>query len=415
MYEGEDRVTTTTQRLHLRLQRVRDFDSRHPLVWDVTPVLLLVPFGLAELNTWHRFAPNPSAPQWLTVLLVAALLLPLLWRRRAPLVVLCLSMAAGLVNAWAGTSIDLTMVMLIVLYGLALTRPLEPKLLGWLAALISAPSVVESLRWGTEFSQLWLGVVMTSAVAALAGIAVRTRRDYTRSLLARAAQLEVERDQQAQLAAVAERTRIAREMHDIIGHNLSVITGLADGGAYASARNPERATQALEAIGTTSRQALTELRRVLGVLHEDHPTADLAPQPTLGDLDTLVDGVREAGLPVRLTVTGPTAPLSPGRQLTVFRVVQESLTNTLKHAGRGATAKVTLTYGPDTLEVRTTDTGDGSRSAPSGGQGIRGMRERTHLYGGTLEAGSVPPPEGGWRVYLKLPLEDLNDMEDIPQ
>ncbi|SCK52725.1 Histidine kinase [Streptomyces sp. ScaeMP-e48] len=119
---------------------------------------------------------------------------------------------------------------------------------------------------------------------ALLGIAVRTRRDYTEALVERAHRLEHERDQQARLAAAAERTRIAREMHDIIGHNLSVITGLADGGAYAAARSPERAAQALEAIGTTSRQALSELRRLLGVLRDDHPDADRAPQPTLDDL-----------------------------------------------------------------------------------------------------------------------------------
>lgn len=147
---------------------------------------------------------------------------------------------------------------------------------------------------------------------ALLGIAVRTRRDYTEALVERAHRLEHERDQQARLAAAAERARIAREMHDIIGHNLSVITGLADGGAYAAARSPERAAQALEAIGTTSRQALSELRRLLGVLRDDHPDADRAPQPTMDDLAPLIEQVRRAGLPVHLELRGEPGPHHPG-------------------------------------------------------------------------------------------------------
>lgn len=255
---------------------------------------------------------------------------------------------------------------------------------------------------------------MGYAVVALLGIAVRSRQDYTDALVERARQLEVERDQQAQLAAAAERTRIAREMHDIIGHNLSVITGLADGGSYAAAKSPERAGQALEAIGTTSRQALGELRRLLDVLRDDAPAAapaELAPQPALTDLDQLIDGVRAAGLPVRTTVQGSPSPATvpAGRQLTVYRVVQEALTNTLKHGGPGATAAVDVTYGGDGVTVEVTDTGAGGpRPSDRGrgrgrGRGLTGMRERTALYEGTLEAGPLPRPTGGWRVRLHLP------------
>jgi signal transduction histidine kinase len=211
------------------------------------------------------------------------------------------------------------------------------------------------------------------------------------------------------LAATAERARIAREMHDIIGHNLSVITGLADGGRYAAAKSPERAAQALDAIATTSRQALTELRRLLDVMREDEQPdqADLTPQPGLTDLDQLLDGVRSAGLPVHTTIHGsPTLP--PGRQLTVYRVIQEALTNTLKHAGAGATAEIELSYeDKGAVTATVTDTGNGSRpDGPSrDGRGLPGMRERTALYGGTLEAGPRPHPEQGWRVRLHLPEE----------
>jgi signal transduction histidine kinase len=181
---------------------------------------------------------------------------------------------------------------------------------------------------------------MGALVFALAGFVIRIRRDYVEALIDRAARLEIERDQREQLAAAAERARIAREMHDIIGHNLAVITGLADGGSYAAHKAPERAAQALDAIGATSRQALSELRRLLDVLrHERAVSAELAPQPGLADLDGLLTRVREAGLPVRRTVAGP-----PGAQLTVFRVVQEALTNTLKYGGPGTRARLAIDH-----------------------------------------------------------------------
>jgi signal transduction histidine kinase len=257
-----------------------------------------------------------------------------------------------------------------------------------------------------SWDQQFVPMLYSFALVALLGLVVRSRKEYLASLVERARQLEVERDQQAQLAAAAERARIAREMHDIIGHNLSVITGLADGGAYAAAGSPERAVQALEAIGTTSRQALTELRRLLDVLRdeaESRPVAELAPQPDLTDLDQLVERVSRAGLPVALTVDKSPEPLSAGKQLTVFRVVQEALTNTLKHGGPNATATVDVRHTADGVTVTVTDTGDAPATAAGPGRGLTGMRERTALYGGTLEAGPLRRPGGGWRVRLSLP------------
>ncbi|WP_254047598.1 sensor histidine kinase, partial [Streptomyces aureus] len=187
-----------------------------------------------------------------------------------------------------------------------------------------------------------------------------------------------------------------------------VITGLADGGRYAAAKNPERASQALEAIGTTSREALAELRRLLGVLHHDEQEAARDPQPTLADLDTLITGVRNAGLPVRFDRDGtsPDRPLAPGAQLTVYRVVQEALTNALKHAGEGAKATVLLTHTPQEVRAEITNTGPAVPPPPAGqGRGLAGMRERAALYDGTLETG--PLPTGGWHVRLRLPREDF--------
>lgn len=318
----------------------------------------------------------------------------------------------ALVNAWTGVALQAFLLQLLVVFHIALRRP--PRHLWWAAALITTPVAVMAARHpqGSLDSDI-VPVLMSIAVATAIGITVRTRRDHTEALEDRARRLEIERDQQAQLAAAAERARIAREMHDIIGHNLSVITGLADGGQYAAAKSPERAAQALHAIGTTSRQALSELRRLLDVLRDEDqprsPQPELAPQPTLTDLAPLLEGVRAAGLPVHTTTHG-TPTLPPGRQLTVYRVIQEALTNTLKHTGPGTTAAIELSYEEKgAVTVTVTDNGGGSphhrTPQPTGGRGLPGMRERTALYGGTLEAGPRPHPEQGWRVHLYLPEE----------
>ncbi|MFK4866841.1 sensor histidine kinase [Streptomyces sp. CSMPJR101] len=398
-----------TQYVQRVSRRVRAFDARRPLLWDLHLTGFWVTAALIDYygGGWLTVTRAPDSPRWLVLTLSLGLSVPLLWRRTHPRTVLLALTPFALVNAWTGILLQAVMLHLLVVFHIALRRP--ARTLWWAAALLTATATVTAVRHpqgGPD--RAIVPVLMTFAVATAIGITVRTRRDHTETLEDRARRLEIERDQQARLAAAAERARIAREMHDIIGHNLSVITGLADGGKYAAAKSPERATQALHAIATTSRQALGELRRLLDVLREeDHPDETsglpLAPQPGLTDLDQLVSGVRAAGLPVDLTVTG-TPSLSPGRQLTVYRVLQESLTNTLKHAGPGTTAHIELSYeerGAVTATV--TDTGRGGPAPGPDGRGLPGMRERTALYGGTLEAG--PHPAGGWRVHLSLPEE----------
>ncbi|MET7513090.1 sensor histidine kinase [Streptomyces sp. NPDC005480] len=398
-------LTAHVQRL---TERVRAFDRRRPLVWDLHLTGFFVTAAVIDYTGggWRNIAHNTDVPGPLVLCLSLALTVPLLWRRTRPMTTLALMVAAGVVNSWTGALLQAALVQLIVVFNVALRRPL--KLLAAACALTIAPVVVGVARYPKgSWDQQIVPQVWAITLVALLGIAVRSRQEYTSSLVERARRLEVERDQQARLAAAAERTRIAREMHDIIGHNLSVITGLADGGSYAAAKSPERAGQALEAIATTSRQALAELRRLLDVLREEAvPTAELAPQPALTDLDQLVDGVRAAGLPVRLTLRGRPGSLAPGKELTVYRVVQEALTNTLKHAGPGAAAAVDVTYGDDGVRVSVTDTGRGGPvPEPGAGRGLTGMRERTSLYDGTLEAGPLPTPPGGWRVHLHLPKE----------
>lgn len=258
---------------------------------------------------WRTVALDPEVPGTLVLLMSVTFSIPLLWRRAHPLAVLAFMAPVALVNVWSGAVIQAAYFQQIVVFNIALRLP--GRALAWAGALVAAPLLAGAAHRPHSWDPLIVPHVWAFALSAMLGIVVRTRKEYTEALVDRARRLELERDQQARLAAAAERTRIAREMHDIIGHNLSVITGLADGGAYAATRSPERAAQALEAIGTTSRQALTELRRLLGVLR-DHPAeADRAPQPTLDDMDELLTGVRTAGLPVRLRVHGTPRPPRP--------------------------------------------------------------------------------------------------------
>lgn len=396
-----------TQLLQRSSQRVRAFDKRRPLVWDVLVTTFFVIAALTDATGgWRSTAANSQVAQGQIYLMSVCLSAPLLWRRRHPLVALAVMAAVTAASNWTGAWLQAALIQFIVVFNIALRLPL--KTLGRAAAMTALPMTVCVFSYPHDsWDELIVPQIWSFVVVALAGIAVRSRQDYTQALVERARQLQVERDQQAQLATNAERTRIAREMHDIIGHNLSVITTLADGGSYVAAKSPERAAQALTAIGTTSRQALTELRRLLDVLREETPgSAALAPQPALNELDQLIDGVRAAGLPVRSSVRGRPDALPAGSQLAVYRVVQEALTNTLKHAGPAATAYVEVAYDDEGVRATVTDTGVGG-SSPHGssGRGLTGMRERTALYDGTLEAGPLPRPPGGWHVELHLPKE----------
>ncbi|MEV6332438.1 histidine kinase [Streptomyces sp. NPDC051909] len=394
---GTTGTTAPSRYVRQLLARVQAFDAHRPWVWDalVTAVLLIT--ALVDASSgWRNTARDPSVPTWLVVTVSTAVVLPVHWRRRSPLAVLAVMAAPVLVSEASGAFLQAGYLQALPLFHIALRRP--PRALLWAAALLLAPLLTGALRFQAETWDLHvIPAVWGYLLVALLGITVRSRRE--------------EREQEVRLAAAAERARIAREMHDIIGHNLSVITGLADGGRYAAAKNPERAAQALDAIGTTSRQALAELRRLLGVLREEETgSAVRNPQPGLADLPDLIEGVRRAGLPVEATLPAPSSlahPLSPGAELTLYRAVQEALTNTLKHAGEGARAEVSLAYEREETVLLVTDTG-GPTAEPRGGrgQGLAGMRERAALYDGTLDSGPLPSG-AGWHVRLRLPREDF--------
>ncbi len=245
------------------------------------------------------------------------------------------------------------------------------------------------------------GVMMV--VIFLIGRTILARREAGQALRDRAAEAEAGRAAHAEQAVTEERQRIARELHDVVAHHVSVIGVMATGARRMLKLDPDATDQALATIEQTSRTTLRELRRLLFLLRvESDSDAQLSPQPGLEGIRTLVDQVQEAGLPTSLKVDGDPCVLEPGVALAAYRIVQEALTNTLKHAGQ-AIAEVRLRFEPEMLTIEVFDTGQGPRGSVSPGHGLLGMRERVAVYGGTLRTG--PRPGGGFRVYAKIPVE----------
>jgi signal transduction histidine kinase len=279
-------------------------------------------------------------------------------------------------------------------------------------------AALAQIRWpqpdASALGQVAVAVFQTVpfALAWVLGDSMRTRRAYFAQLEERAARLEKEREAQAKVAVAAERARIARELHDVVAHNVSVMVVQADGAAYVLDAAPDQARKALETISSTGRQALAEMRRLLGVLRtgEHQETGEYVPQPDVDQIDDLVEQCRTSGLPVDFKVEGTPRPLPSGVELTAYRIVQEALTNTRKHGGPNAGASVRLVYFDDGLGLLVEDDGKGAPhelyeegGADGQGHGLIGMRERVGMVGGTLDAG--PRPGGGFRISALLPLK----------
>ena len=384
---------------------------RHPRLVDGVLALALGIAGLGSLT-----APPPGPPLAATSGLPAhvlfipftlAMIIAVAFRRKNPVAAFGVGVAGGAGQVLFGARPSLSdLAILVLLYTLAAYRPRSMSLPGLVICLLgSATAVAVWVRGLGTVDKFLLATVIFSGTALVAwvlGDSMRYRRAYLTFLEERAARLERERDAQAQIATAAERARIARELHDVIAHNVSVMVVQADGASYALHTEPERAAQALAAISQTGRQALAEMRRLLGVLRSGEERPGLAPVPGLDQLRELLDQAREAGMSVSLTVDGPPRPLSEGAELAAYRVVQESLTNTRKHGGLAAAAAVTLHYQPDGLLLQITDDGLGEAAAADGvGHGLAGMRERIAMYGGTVEAG--PLASGGYQVTARLP------------
>jgi signal transduction histidine kinase len=370
---------------------------RHNILVDsaLAFVLLVLGLGQSELRPW------PQLP--ITLMLVV----PVAFRRKVPATAFAIASLGGIWQLAAnGSPRAADLAILVLLYTVAAYRPRR----------FSAPALLVSIGGGGVAMLAWLpaggnfvqraclliiGAAGSSLLAWVLGDSMRYRRGYYAALEDRAAQLEAEKDAQAKIAAAAERARIARELHDVIAHNVSVMVVQADGAGFALRRDPDTAETALRAIASTGRQALTEMRRLLGVLRTAGDTAGLAPVPGLGELRELLDQARAAGLAVSYTLAGMPRELPEGAELAAYRVVQESLTNTRKHAGLAASAAVSLRFEPDGLIVEVTDDGLGGVPSDNAGHGLTGMRERIAMYGGTVHAG--PLPHGGFGVRAWLP------------
>ncbi len=358
------------------LQRVGERVERglegHPLATDLAIVLIVGALGLGGLWSQHRLTPTQA-------LFTVALALPLLLRRRQPLAVLLgLALIAGVQWLIADPQLG-DAALLVALYGVALRGSLlEVALAG---AVMEVGAVLAAERWApSDPGKIWIGLSGLVVAAAVLGVSVRQRRALVASLHEKAARLELERDREGRIAASAERNRIAREMHDIVAHNLSVMIALADGASYAVGSSAPSAERAIAKISATGRDALLEMRRLLGVLREDGDAQPLEPQPRIAELESIVEGVAAAGVPVELHVDGDPQALSAGVQLAVFRVAQEALTNTLKHTVRPTSACVRLRCDRDSVELDVLDTGPRAAAAkPARARYPRDARTRARL------------------------------------
>jgi MYXO-CTERM domain-containing protein len=396
------------------VQRLYDFFRRHPTMVDSFWAVVLLGLSAAVIAADQHGAAPVDPP--LAFLATLALCLVVALRRRRPEWMLLLTVATGVFQLMADVRVlPADFAMLVIVYTAATTGVRWSSRLALLISL-GAPALSE-LRWpgtyGTDWTRVVQAVFLTIpfALAWVIGDSLRTRRAYYAQLEERAERLQREREAQARAAVAAERARIARELHDVVAHNVSVMVVQADGAAYVLDSSPEQAKQALGTISQTGRLALAEMRRLLGLLRtSDDAGGEYVPQPGVDQLGELIEQVRGAGLPVDFAVDGATRPLSTGVELTAYRIVQEALTNTRKHGGPAAHATVQLTYAEHELRMLIEDDGRGARGGEPEeggedglGQGLIGMRERVSMIGGTLHTG--PRPGGGFRIRAELPLK----------
>ncbi|MFC9389347.1 sensor histidine kinase [Streptomyces venezuelae] len=397
------------------MQRLYDFIRRHPTGVDTFWGVVLLGFSFLWVVSAGPVEGHPVGYVLVAVLfsLVVAL------RRRVPEKMLLLAVGLGLAQLALGLMpFFADFAMLVIIYTVAAhDGPRWASRLALIGGLSAA--TLSQLRWpmegpGSNAAKVFFTIIMTVpfALAWVLGDSLRTRRAYFAQLEERASRLEQEREAQAKVAVAAERARIARELHDVVAHNVSVMVVQADGAAYVMDSSPETAKQALETISSTGRQALAEMRRLLGILRtgEHQEAGEYVPQPDVKQIEDLVEQVRGAGLTVDFAIEGSPRPLPSGVELTAYRIVQEALTNTRKHGGPDVGASVRLVYFDDGLGLLVEDDGRGAPQemyedggADGRGHGLIGMRERVGMVGGTLDAG--PRPGGGFRISALLPLK----------
>jgi signal transduction histidine kinase len=370
-------------------ERLRRVD---PLVWDtlLAVAVLLVSIGgaMAARHDPQARAPLGAEDSLLLVLGCA----PLVIRRRRPLAVLFTVLASAVVLSWVAEGFELSLAVAVAVYSAAAHLPRDR-----FARLVVPTSVVavvacQTLGYpGTNWVEVAIAATFSAGLPMLIGrIGFNRRR-----------RISLDRERAAAEAVTQERVRIARELHDIVAHAMSVMVVQAGAARTVVGDDPEAARAAIGRIEETGREGLREMRRLIGILKGGGDGADLTPQPGLERLEPLLDSIRGAGVPVESVVHGEPRPLPAGIDLAAYRFVQEALTNVVKHAG-GASARVSFEWSPDALVVEVADDGRGAPAErASAGHGLVGMRERVALYGGSLEGG--PRPGGGFVVRATLP------------
>ncbi|HEX6359690.1 MAG TPA: sensor histidine kinase [Actinophytocola sp.] len=347
--------------------------------------------------------PRPAV-WYVTLPVIAGVVVPLVFRRRHPIIAAYLTLAVGIPHSLLMIGVASMITQCVALYTLVAYVSRRAALLylavGEVIALIQTPWQHPE-EWVVSLIVINLSVAFSWALGEFNG----ARRAYNAEVEQRLRLLETERDQQARIAVAEERARIARELHDVVAHAVSVMVVQADGAAYAVHTQPELAERAVKTISSTGREALTELRRLLGVLRSEQADGERTPQPGTQSLSDLAERVRTVGLPVQLDIVGNIDDLPAGVGLGIYRIVQEALTNSLKHAGPGSSAAVRVERDGERVQLSIVDNGHratGTLVGVSGGNGLIGMRERALVFGGTLEAG--PRASGGWQVNAILPI-----------
>lgn len=385
--------------------------ERRQLLLDVLIALVVFVLGLISQVEIEGSLPDVFSREadWFHTVLVLLMAAPLALRRIYPTPVFFVVLGAWVVDrAFDYPESLATVGVLVVFYtiGTELSRR-RSFVIGGLSAIFV-------LLW-TALGAITLESVTAVAIATttiatvtpfLIGREMRTRRERAEELRQKVADAEREREESARRAVEEERARIARELHDVVAHQMTVMTIQAEGARRIADGSDPRVREALDTIKATGHSALAEMRRVVGLLREtDSQSAELAPLPRLDDLRSLVEQVSSAGVPVDFTVNGSARQLADGAELSAFRIVQESLTNVVQHGGPGVSANVEVRYGDESLDVVVEDDGRGAAAGPSngGGHGLVGMRERVSVLGGSFEAG--PKPGGGYRVHASIPYQ----------
>jgi len=397
-------------------RRLHQWLQGRPLVFDVAFAGLAGLLALGELS--GESAEGLREPDLLGIGLIFAGAFALIWRRITPVVVMFFVAGVSSVFYTLNYGSFMAFVGTAALYSVAAHE--QNRQMAWIVLGTVAPGLVVLAGFtvldGPDGFSIpdATGMVISISAAVVAGSVIRNKDEIFADTKERAERAEADRKLEAERAVTRERLRIAREMHDVVAHGMSLITVQAAAAREIAHARPDDAARVMKSVEETSRDALADLRRMLGVLRNDEPIdagahgEAMMPQPSLEDLATIVANCSDAGIPTELVVKGTQRPLAPGLELTAFRTVQEALTNVVKHSGEAATATVLLQYDDAELLITVRDSGRGAVSGLSrtgSGHGLIGMRERIEIYDGQLVAG--PRPGGGYEVNASLPIKPV--------